>query len=508
MKSGLKQEKPFHAVKMMRLADLMHTDCKAYGNFGQNKMNSNMNRIIFPVLAALISGNFNTLNACTVFTASDGKTVLVGNNEDSSPSLKTFLWYYPKQRNRYGFVSWGSKSKYPEGGMNEKGLFWDAAALMQAIPTVRDPGKPDFNGYFVNKALSECATVAEVIQLVRRYNLVWQDRAQVLVADASGDYALIHSNYIIRKSDLKKPYVAVANFCLDHYVSGQSACYRYNTADSMLQKQPVSFSLFRTILAKAAQKDPDNATIYSQIADLKSGIIHLYQRHNFNQEVTISLSEELKKGAHKVEMKSLFPVSICERLGPIIERHGFERAFAKYQQWKKQDPDRYQFSESELEELGYDLLNKKKIKDAVSVFTLNRNTFPKSDNAISSLANAYLIDGNKTMANALYQKALQINPDNYAANLFNNQEKGFVTFRFKNLEYAGKIRLAGSFNNWNADANPFVKDADGNWVCQLKLQPGVYQYTFLVGDDNWMTDPLNKLAVKPDKNWRSLLIVQ
>lgn len=467
-----------------------------------------MNCILFQVLAALLFCTCKALHACTIFTASDGKTVLVGNNEDASPAQKTFLWFYPEKRNSYGFVSWGNDSKFPEGGMNEKGLFWDAAALMQTIPIVRDSKKPDFEGYFVRKALSECATVAEVITLVQRYNLVWQERAQILVADASGNYAIIHANYILQKSDLKKPYAALANFCLNSYQTGQSACYRYNAADSMLRNQPVSLSLFRTILAKAAQKDPDNATVYSQVADLKSGKIHLYQRTHFGQEAILNLSEELKKGARNVEMKSLFPISIRERLGPIIARNGFEKALIQYEQWKKRDYARYDFSEYELEELGFELLNKKETKDAISVFTLNQNTFPESDLALSNLASAHLLNGNKAKAGALYQQAMQINPDNYAANLFNNQENGNVTFRFKNLEYAGKIRLAGSFNKWNTEANAFVKDSAGYWVCRLKLQPGIYQYTFLVGDDNWMTDPLNRLAIKPDKNWRSLLIVQ
>ncbi|MBC3789233.1 carcinine hydrolase/isopenicillin-N N-acyltransferase family protein [Spirosoma utsteinense] len=467
-----------------------------------------MIRLFGSLLLALWVGSYSGLRACTIFTASNGQTVLVGNNEDSSPTLKTYLWYHPARGGRHGFVSWGSEEKFPEGGMNEKGLFWDAAALMQAIPTVRDAKKPDFKGYFVAKALSECATVAQVIQLVQHYNLVWQERAQVLVADASGDYALIHANYIIRKSDRQKPYVAVTNFCLKHYHPGQSACYRYNAADSLLKQHPVSVSLFRMILAKAAQQAPDNATIYSQIADLKAGTFILYQRHHFDQGVTINLAAELKKGVHQVEIKRLFPQSVGEALEPVIAHGGIRRALAQYAQWHRESPGRYNFGEDELDGLGYRLLNTDHIADAIQIFALNQRSYPASDRILSSLASAYLVSGNKRTADSLYRQALQLSPANYVGNLFANQPQGLVSFRVNTLEYANKIKLVGSFNGWSTTANPFVRTPTGEWLCQLKLRPGVYHYTFLVGDDNWMTDPLNKLARKPDKYWQSVLIVQ
>lgn len=458
----------------------------------------------------LIFGSFmpNLLPACTVFTASNGKTVLVGNNEDSSPSLKSFLWYHQAQGRKHGFVTWGAHKRFPEGGMNEKGLFWDAAALMQVIPTIRDNKKPDFKGYFVDKALSECATVDQVIQLVQRYNLVWQDRAQVLVADASGDYALIHANYIIRKSDLMKPYVAVANFSLLGYKPGQSACYRYNTADNLLNQAPVSAELFRSILQKAAQKSPDNATIYSQIADLKACTFQLFQKHNFDQMVTIDLSKELRKGSHQVEIKHLFNVGIGDYLKPLIDKRGINNTISRYHVLKKTAQKKYDFSEGELDDLGYYLLNQNRINEGIQILNLNYRTFPTSDKALASLASAYLVAHNNIKADSLYRKALEQNTSNYVANVFASQKDGILCFRFNGLEYAGKINLVGSFNNWNTTANPFEKNSAGEWVCQIKVNPGTYQYTFLVGDDNWMTDPFNKLAQKEGKLWRSVVVVR
>jgi len=58
-----------------------------------------------------------------------------------------------------------------------------------------------------------------------------------------------------------------------------------------------------------------------------------------------------------------------------------------------------------------------------------------------------------------------------------------VAFSFRAPE-AKSAFLAGSFNDWSADALPMHKDATGNWSVSVKLKPGRYEYKFLV-DGEW-----------------------
>lgn len=53
---------------------------------------------------------------------------------------------------------------------------------------------------------------------------------------------------------------------------------------------------------------------------------------------------------------------------------------------------------------------------------------------------------------------------------------------------ATKIFLAGTFNNWNPDALPLHKDEDGNWSVSIPLEPGRYEYKFVV-DSTWCCKP-------------------
>ncbi|HBU08438.1 MAG TPA: hypothetical protein DEA99_04440 [Candidatus Omnitrophica bacterium] len=53
---------------------------------------------------------------------------------------------------------------------------------------------------------------------------------------------------------------------------------------------------------------------------------------------------------------------------------------------------------------------------------------------------------------------------------------------------AKRVCLAGSFNNWDAGFLSAKKDAKGNWAVKINLDPGRYEYKFVV-DGSWINDP-------------------
>jgi len=55
---------------------------------------------------------------------------------------------------------------------------------------------------------------------------------------------------------------------------------------------------------------------------------------------------------------------------------------------------------------------------------------------------------------------------------------------------AGKVYIAGTFNNWNTTQTPLKKVSTG-WIAQLKLKPGKYSYKYIV-DGRWISDPVNR----------------
>jgi Glycogen recognition site of AMP-activated protein kinase len=67
-----------------------------------------------------------------------------------------------------------------------------------------------------------------------------------------------------------------------------------------------------------------------------------------------------------------------------------------------------------------------------------------------------------------------------------------VTFFLRNNKKAKKVRLAGTFNNWNPEALA-MQAVDSGWTAVVKLGAGKHYYKFIV-DDKWTVDKDNQLV--------------
>ncbi len=75
-------------------------------------------------------------------------------------------------------------------------------------------------------------------------------------------------------------------------------------------------------------------------------------------------------------------------------------------------------------------------------------------------------------------------------------ENNMVSFYFESTA-ASSVSLIGNFNNWDPFATP-MKGEDGEWFVQLKLDPGVYQYAFLINGTKTVSDPNEYGSIKND----------
>lgn len=133
---------------------------------------------------------FNFSFACTIFTSSSGDAVFVGNNEDIC-TANSVIHIFPPGKDSFGRILWGFKAagNY-QGGMNEYGLFFDGAGTPPVKMT--QPDLPAFKGDFVfGEALKKCKTVEEAINLVKKYRMPYLQFSHLLLADATGDAAIV-----------------------------------------------------------------------------------------------------------------------------------------------------------------------------------------------------------------------------------------------------------------------------------------------------------------------------
>jgi len=63
---------------------------------------------------------------------------------------------------------------------------------------------------------------------------------------------------------------------------------------------------------------------------------------------------------------------------------------------------------------------------------------------------------------------------------------------------ARQVNLVGDFNQWSVDGTPLTDpDQDGIWTVVLPVEPGRYQYKFVIDKQQWVVDP-DATAFQPD----------
>ncbi len=93
-----------------------------------------------------------------------------------------------------------------------------------------------------------------------------------------------------------------------------------------------------------------------------------------------------------------------------------EQVLAIYKELKTKQPQDYNFDdESALNDIGYLLMGKNKIDDAITIFEYNTHLFPQSGNVYDSLGEAYYKQGNKAKALVNYKQSLKLTPGNKTA---------------------------------------------------------------------------------------------
>ncbi len=246
--------------------------------------------------------------SCTSFTVEQGETLLFGNNEDYK-NPNTYLWVEPASEDGYGGVYLGYQQGQPQGGINEKGLAFDGLALPPAQfhwdPELPPAGRS--TTAFWGKILRSCANVEEAIQMAAGYNWGRTISHQIILADASGDSAVLSAgkdgDLAITRKPLGDGFLVATNFNLANpeNTEGEYPCPRYETATRMLGKSQdqgtLSVDSVRDVLQAVHQEGSNNNTLYSNVFDLRNGVVYLYYWHQYGEVVTLDVKEEISKGA-------------------------------------------------------------------------------------------------------------------------------------------------------------------------------------------------------------------
>jgi len=90
-------------------------------------------------------------------------------------------------------------------------------------------------------------------------------------------------------------------------------------------------------------------------------------------------------------------------------------------------------------------------------------------------------------------------------NMVTKKQGGRVEFRFCRPN-TRRVFLAGDFNGWNPSVTPMTRTASGEWVHELELGEGVYQFKYLA-DDAWFLDYAAFGIEQGPFGWNSVIVV-
>ena len=113
-----------------------------------------------------------------------------------------------------------------------------------------------------------------------------------------------------------------------------------------------------------------------------------------------------------LDMGDLSKKSVVAALTKTLKEDGIDMAIRRYKSLKKDHPDQYIFNEWQLNSLGYILLSKERMEDAISIFRLNIEEYPDASNPYDSLGEAYMLAGSKKLAIENYRKSIELDPAN------------------------------------------------------------------------------------------------
>ncbi len=102
---------------------------------------------------------------------------------------------------------------------------------------------------------------------------------------------------------------------------------------------------------------------------------------------------------------------VVEPLTKTLESGGFEVMAELYKKLKTEKPDDYNYGEQQLNMLGYQLIYRNRVDEALKVLKLNMDEFPESANVYDSYGEALLTKGDTTKAIEYYERALEVNPE-------------------------------------------------------------------------------------------------
>jgi hypothetical protein len=242
----------------------------------------------------------NPSNACTSIYIVRDSLILAGKNQDFG-EWRTMLGFTPPKEGCFGKAYFGGKGVFPTGGMNSEGLWFEYHQGEYPKQMNNGKGKIIYNGNLIDKIVSQCSTIKNVIDTLKKYTQSALFNQNIAFGDRFGNSIILEGDTIITRNG---NYQICTNFYQSIHDRSNAPCWRYkNVEEKIKANSGLSVNLIKEALCSAQNTI---FTQYSVIYDLKKGIIYVFFYRDYKNVKIFKMKDEFQKGEHFYYLPDLF----------------------------------------------------------------------------------------------------------------------------------------------------------------------------------------------------------
>ncbi len=207
------------------------------------------------------------------------------------------------------------------------------------------------------------------------------------------------ANYLFTKTDLFQNYILAGIPLIPRLglFEKEQSFYEKNKA--------LPVKLFMAVGGSDQLVSPDRFKEFVNIIERRK-----YEDLMFTNEVFERMGHNYSTAISALEKGLVFILkghSIYELLLKEIEENGIDTAIALYRSIKTNNPEDYILNENELDNLGNFLIKQNKLEEAITIYSLNLETYPNSARGYFRLGEAYSKKGVTKLAIKNYELSLE-----------------------------------------------------------------------------------------------------
>ena len=180
---------------------------------------------------------------------------------------------------------------------------------------------------------------------------------------------------------------------------------------SLERKEPIAFPLGRGAVIKGWDKG------IAQLGIGDSAVLIIPPQLGYGEKGAGGVIPPNATLVFVVTLVDIKGEALSEVLLKIIDERGIDAAVAEYRRLEERGFGDLYASEGDMNTLGYRLLNRKRVPEAIEILKLNVEAHPASANVYDSLGEAYFVSGSTSLAIQNYEKSLSLDATNTNATM-------------------------------------------------------------------------------------------